>query len=352
MKIEMLLQQYANGKRNFSFANLRGVVLTGIDLTKIVLCKADLENAKLIQVNFSQANLYKANLRGADLSQTNLSDANLRRADLTDAILTGAVLEGAIITGAIMPDGISYPLPHETSNTAQMDSTPQIDSVPQMNSAPQIDSIIEEAPLDFFPQFTHHPSQTHLPYLFLFLWGLGFSCFGILLALHHASYLTWLLLWSSSICWIISETLTWFIPILAAIALLTAIGISLWNLMVSGLVTSTLFVVLKVVLGWTLPETLKGSLWVGGITIIALTFANWLFYGADAYSGGGIVVAFNTLHLVVFFFFAIFFTSAGTVAWQQLLDIGLKRRQTAWMIGLIAAIGLLCGRIIGFLSAS
>ena len=340
MKIEMLLQQYANGKRNFSFANLRGVVLTGIDLTKIVLCQADLEKAKLIQVNLSQANLYKANLRGADLSQSNLSGANLRRADLTDAILTGAVLEGASIIGAILPDGIAYLSSHETSDTAQMDSPPQVDS------------IIEEVPLDPLPQLTHHPSQADLPYPILFLWGLGFSCFGILLALHHAPSLAWLLLWSSSMCWIISDALTWFIPILAAIALLTAIGISLWNLMTSVLVTSTLFFVLKAVLGWTLQETLKGSLWVGGITMIALTFANWLFYGADAYGGGGIVVAFNTVHLAFLFFLAIFFTSAGAVAWQQLLDVGLKKGQTAWTIGLIAAIGLLCGRIAGFLSAN
>ena len=108
MDVNELLRQYAQGKRDFGFVNLQGVVLTRVDLTGIALYQANLEKAVLVQVNLSRANLRQSNLKEADLSQANLSQANLRRANLTDAILEGTILDGATLTGAILPDGTYY----------------------------------------------------------------------------------------------------------------------------------------------------------------------------------------------------------------------------------------------------
>lgn len=115
------------------------------------------------------------------------------------------------------------------------------------------------------------------------------------------------------------------------------------------MITLSLFFTLKFVLGVSFYKAVHDSLWVGGLGLILIQLAGWLFYGADAYSGGGIVIAFNTIHLAMFLIFAVAGTSLGTFAWPQLMEDGWSKRQTFWIVGGLSAIGLFCGRIVSSL---
>jgi hypothetical protein len=342
MDLNELRRLYADGKRDFGFANLKGAILASENFAGIALYQANLEEAVLVQANLSRANLRQANLKGADLSQANLSQANLRRANLTNAILEGTILEGAILTGAILPDGTLYPL----SPGPEIEPQPSADAPetgPPLSKVATIHKVTAPNPenLPMFRDFQHR-----VPWASLIFWGLGFTSFGLLLTLHKASSFNWLIAWVSSICWIFNEALVWFIPIIAAIAVINAAGISIVTIGFVGLITSSLFFVLKFMLDWSLQETLKGSLWIGGLAAILIQLASWLFYGADAYQGGGIVVAFDTLHLAFLFILAIGLTSLGAIAWRQMLDQGFSKSQTFGCIGLTAAIGLGCGYLV------
>jgi uncharacterized protein YjbI with pentapeptide repeats len=140
IEIEELLQQYADGERDFSHifregGNLSGQDLCGIDLTNSVMAEMNfthtkLDSAILEKTHFGQSDLTGASLQGADLSHAclghaelgsanlmnaklvgaylsgaSLHYANLVGADLTDAIIEGTYLEGAIFGNTVMPDG-------------------------------------------------------------------------------------------------------------------------------------------------------------------------------------------------------------------------------------------------------
>ncbi|MBD2774239.1 pentapeptide repeat-containing protein [Iningainema tapete] len=88
--VAALVEMYAEGKRDFSRAELGNADLQGVNLRGADLSYADL----------SEANLKNANLRGADLSYTDLSQANLSDADLRGALLISANLRQASVRGA------------------------------------------------------------------------------------------------------------------------------------------------------------------------------------------------------------------------------------------------------------
>ncbi len=85
-----LVESYAQGKRDFSKAELGNADLQGINLKGSDLSYAD----------FSEANLSGANLRGTDLSFADFSQANLKDADLRGALLMSANLRQADLKGA------------------------------------------------------------------------------------------------------------------------------------------------------------------------------------------------------------------------------------------------------------
>lgn len=98
--VEQLLEEYANGRRDF--ANLD---LEGESPGNVTLRDADLSRGRFRRANLRGANLDGADLRGADLTGADLSCSSLRRvdfrgADLRDANLSGAVLEEAELSGA------------------------------------------------------------------------------------------------------------------------------------------------------------------------------------------------------------------------------------------------------------
>jgi hypothetical protein len=353
MEVNELLSRYARGKRDFGFVNLQGVNLAGSDLTGIALHQANLEGALLTGVNFSNANLRQANLRGADLSQANLRQANLRRANLKDAILEGTILDDAILTGAILPDGTSY----DSASIQDVDADVEVKDVDarpasSLEDIPPISPVSMSAQAaDMGKQNVRRSSLFHQPKRYvawaplLLLW-LGFIFFGVLLALQKASVFSWLIVWSGSMIWWFGDALAWFIPIVAAIGVFTAAEISVITLGTSGLVAISVFIVLKVMLDWSFPKALKDSLWVAGLGAILVQLASWLFYGGDAYSGKGITIAFDTVHLGLLLIVAIGLTSLGVTAWLQLLAEGFSKKTTFGIVGLVSALGLLCGRVI------
>jgi Pentapeptide repeats (8 copies) len=116
-----------NANADFSYADLRGVILTSVDLgsdeTGILLSRADFRGSKLDEADLSgatlssvdftdtrlrRANLSRARLIGANLTRADLLRADLRNAQLVRAVLrdtdfNGADLRGANLMGARLP---------------------------------------------------------------------------------------------------------------------------------------------------------------------------------------------------------------------------------------------------------
>ena len=93
-KAESAIEQYKDGKRDFS----------RIDLSKLRMCQADFSEANLTaadlsQADFSAANLSKTTLRGAILNDSKLKQANLTQADMRGAYLENCQLIKAILVG-------------------------------------------------------------------------------------------------------------------------------------------------------------------------------------------------------------------------------------------------------------
>jgi len=95
-----LLEQYAKGRRDFSYVQLTGTQgdrLQGQDLRNINLSNSTLEGGNFRQLILKNANLnsiklIKGDLRGSDLSNASLIDANLALSNLSEANLSQASL--------------------------------------------------------------------------------------------------------------------------------------------------------------------------------------------------------------------------------------------------------------------
>jgi uncharacterized protein YjbI with pentapeptide repeats len=127
ISVDVLLREYADGRRRFinvdlkscdlsgarlplinleeallSKANLTGASLAGANLNHVDLSSANLTNANLIAADLVRAKLAGANLAGAVMSGANLSGANLRRTNLTGCSFAGANLSGVDFSGATL----------------------------------------------------------------------------------------------------------------------------------------------------------------------------------------------------------------------------------------------------------
>ncbi len=97
-----LLQQYAQGERNFAGVVLNECTLSGAKLPHIILKQASLKVVNLSTANLSHSNLQQATLNVSRLSGANLSQAQLQYAQLNVANLIRAVLVGADLSHASM----------------------------------------------------------------------------------------------------------------------------------------------------------------------------------------------------------------------------------------------------------
>lgn len=126
IEVDVLLREYADGRRRFNNvdlkecdlsharlplinleeallnkANLTGANLAGATLNHVDFSAATLTNVNLIAADLVRAKLAGAKLAGAVMSGANLSGANLRKSDLTGCSLAGANLSGVDFSGAI-----------------------------------------------------------------------------------------------------------------------------------------------------------------------------------------------------------------------------------------------------------
>jgi uncharacterized protein YjbI with pentapeptide repeats len=129
IEVDVLLREYADGRRRFNNvdlkecdlsharlplinleeallnkANLTGANLAGATLNHVDFSAATLTNVNLIAADLVRAKLAGAKLAGAVMSGANLSGANLRKTDLTGCSFAGANLSGVDFSGATFKD--------------------------------------------------------------------------------------------------------------------------------------------------------------------------------------------------------------------------------------------------------
>ncbi|MEP0916754.1 pentapeptide repeat-containing protein [Leptolyngbya sp. DQ-M1] len=109
MKVEELLEKYADNIREFSELNLSGVHLPGVNLSRSTLRNANFKAAKLTSADFSysicqKAKFHGANLILADFRHTDLEQADLSKAELTRTDFSAANLQGADLSCADLRD--------------------------------------------------------------------------------------------------------------------------------------------------------------------------------------------------------------------------------------------------------
>ncbi|MEB3355307.1 MAG: pentapeptide repeat-containing protein [Synechococcales bacterium] len=349
MDATQLLNQYETGRRDFSGADLRGVNLAQAHLAQINLYRADLTGACLTGANLAEANLFKANLTQADLTRADLRGANLRRTDLTGTILLAANLDGAHFSEQTLPGGLPFlPLEvrqqlfdqgHDLSSLQKLSRLgAESSTAGDSHSTPGRSS--RRSPQSLEKTFPH---ATPLPTPALLLLGAGYLCFGLLLSIHRAAGLSWVMTWLSSLGWLVEESLTWFSPVLGAIAIMLGTGLSLWAVIISGsLWMGLLFGLLM--LGWNKASALRDSAWVAGIVTVLINGFIWVTSAEVGQSGPRLLSGFPSALLLVAGMAGV---GLGAIAWLQMQSDGVRRRHIAWIYGAIAALGLCLGGLIG-----
>lgn len=125
----VLLEQYAKGRRDFSYIQLTGTQgdrLQGQDLRNINLSNSNLESGNFRQLILKNANLngiklIKGDLRGSDLSNASLIDANLALSNLSEANLTQSSLLRANLAQSNLGSAILQKAELMKSNLSEAD---------------------------------------------------------------------------------------------------------------------------------------------------------------------------------------------------------------------------------------
>jgi len=367
MDVEQLLHRYAEGQRDFSWVDLRRADLRGASLSDASFYRADLTGTLLDGANLRRVSFLKANLMKADLSNADLTGANLKRADLTGTIFTGAVLDAVTFSDITLPGG----LPAVSAAMRQQASQSQT-QVRRSQVNPQEDlrdglikgsavrsplsskagvgshsphSEASERSMRRLASFSRSPSPpiTEIPLPSLALLWAGYCCFGSILGIFDASGLLWVTVWATALIWMLGESMAWFIPILAAIAVMLGSGLSLWSVFMAGSVSLGLMLGL-LMLNWSIPKALKDSLWIGGIVAVLVNLGLWLVNGEQ-----GRVVISGYFPLVFLLLIGMGSSGMGAIAWLQMRSDGFHRHQIAWTFAGFAALGLFSGGAISSL---
>ncbi|MGB3495640.1 MAG: pentapeptide repeat-containing protein [Elainellaceae cyanobacterium] len=350
MDAAQLLHRYAEGQRDFSWADLRRTDLRGASLTDINFYRADLTGALLDGANLRRTNFLKANLTKANLSNADLTGAILKRTDLTGTILTGAVLDAVQFSDMTLPGGlptISAAARRQSSevqaqaafqrgsltNPTQANPSRSPRSPTSLRNPSSQRSMRHLASLSR-PQ---SPPITDIPLPSLILLWAGYCCFGSILGIFDVSVVLWVMVWATALTWMLGESMAWFIPILAAIAVMLGSGLSLWSVFMAGSVSLGLMAGL-LLLNWSVPKALKDSLWIGGIVAVLINLGLWLVKGEQ-----GRVVLSGYFPLVFLLLIGMGSSGMGAIAWLQMRSDGFHKNQIAWIFGGFAALGLFSG---------
>ncbi|MGB3137765.1 MAG: pentapeptide repeat-containing protein [Nodosilinea sp.] len=333
-----LLKRYSEGKRDFSWADLRQADLTHAELSGINLYRANLAGANLTGASLAEANLFRADLSGANLSGANLADANLRRANLSEAQIELEQIRDADVRGACLPQALIDDLDPEPAAVSLMAN--------EVAPSPAVASV-QTPKLADSPPVTSPGNQQELWISLAFL-GIGHVFYGVILG----SQQVWLGFWLLTLLPVmlgLQEELVWFMPMLGAIAVVASLGLS------AGVLIFFLPVVLGVgvalaicgsILGWGWGQTLKNTAWFSGLAFLAMHSAIWLFDGSNAYGGGGIVLKLDTSHLVLLLGLGLLALWRGMTAYELLIDLRISKSRQLLYVGGSAAAGLLIGMLV------
>lgn len=349
-----LLRRYAQGKRDFSWADLAGANLAQAQLSGINLSRANLSGATLVGANLSKANLTKAKLVGANLSSANLTGATLRRADLTAAQLGLAQLQqvdyyGAVLSPALAalltPDDVPEPEDPLVQNSNPL---PPTAAGPVQSFHPNRQALDRQAANQ---TDTNQPALDRRElWISLALLALGYLFYGVVLRVQQVAWPGWLLVGLPLGLGLWQEELVWFVPLVGLMGAMVALGLSVGVLIFAVPVALGIGVALAIggsILGWGWGQTLKTTAWFSGLAFVAMHSSIWLFDGSNAYGGGGIVVNLSGLHMVGLLGLGLLAVGRGTLAYGQLIDLGYPTRHQGMLIGGGGVVGLLLGWLVG-----
>ena len=122
---------------DFTYAELRNLLLKGADLIQIDLSNADLRNSSFNGIDFEKANLQNTWLHETNLTYASLKEANLERAVLQNAILDYANLQNANLSSADLRNVslVKTKLLDADFTNARVNKTFEQDVTQQLNAA-------------------------------------------------------------------------------------------------------------------------------------------------------------------------------------------------------------------------
>jgi len=326
MEVQELLTRYQAGIRKFLWADLKNADLADADLQGINLSQARLNGANLTGANLTKANFYKADLSGANLLGADLTDANLRK---------------AIFEGTIMPDGSSY---EEWAADVEADVADEVSEEEEDGDSGA--EVSEKEGIAFVSSFKREPQRPtrvkpqyfwkKLPKKRLLVLVFGYCCLGQMLTYFNAPLAAWLLAFLSSIIWVANESWFWFIPIVAAFAVIGTAGISVVALAVTFVVT---FAYISGGVGiFKKRKLIRDGLWLGGILLCVFFMMSLLISSSLIFSGH--------FPLALLFGVGVAGVSYGMFAFGEMEGIGYSKTQIINVFLTATAAGLLLGWLV------
>lgn len=180
--------------------------------------------------------------------------------------------------------------------------------------------------------------------------GIGYLFYGTVLGAAQVGAGWWLVVWLSVSLGLWQEELIWFVPVLGAIAVVAALGLSaavLLFFLPVALGLGVAFAICGSIMGWSWGQSLKTTVWFSGLAFWAMHSAIWLFDGSNAYGGGGIVLNLQTFHVALLLGLGLLAVARGVLAYGQLAELHYAPSRQWLYLGGSAAVGLLVGVVVG-----
>ena len=365
MTPEHLIQCYQQGKRDFLWADLRGVSLRGYSLAGTNFNRAKLQGADLSGADLSGCSFLKADLSNANLAETNLTGACFRKANLMGAILAVDQLPDSALQGATLPDGnvapilvVSPPQVEAREPVLDVEGIPSMadDTVSQLQAAPErwaksIDVQAEIAKRPPPPPLPRPRTRTEViaavPWIPMGLFIGGYTIDGLVLYLSAAGGAAWIVSAIATQLWALHSGLTWFIPVVVALAALLGGPMSAVPLLVLPATTFVMMLGGFLVVGWHWRTALHGAIWLAGVTAVLFCMTPWLIAPTGAFTA---VIAPTAL-LAGFLIVAIACISIGLTGIEAMSMARIYPRHQQWVTGLGGAAGLVTGALFGWLAS-
>jgi hypothetical protein len=350
------LAQARGQKGQFQRGDFTGADLTGADLTGAVL-----DGAVLLGANLTGAILLDCAIAGADFTGANLTGATLAWGPETvaTATWTGATLpDGSVVADGVPDLAAIAPGPSQAMQSIEPTPTPdETDGPPDL---PDYDRdrpnrylmsnpwfVVPEAiPKKVAPPRSVVDLVSRLPMPLLAAQGLGYCFWGALLTQMAAPGIMVLPMAISAIAaGIFGGTVAVFAPIVAVLTAVMGLPDALPKLIIA-IFSILIFLVTTLVGRFIKPDTtglqaIAGGILAGGFTMALMLVFLTLFAGG-AFFADPLAAAILTLG-------AIALTVLGVPLWVEMDANGLTRWQRGATAGVIVAVALILGQIMGAL---